>query len=101
MSVEKTSEKPPAVSVGSTALFGDWSSMETAPINGTEVLVLSPDGIDIAAFQKCDDYKRAPKMWCVRGSWGDEQGGFSTVSPTHWMPLPSLPNVEVTQMRSP
>ena len=62
----------------------EWQPIETAPIDGTEVLVFGPkqDGVYLAAYKYGD--------WCVAGPWDD--GWTELLSPpTHWMPLPEPP----------
>lgn len=52
----------------------NWQPIETAPKDGTEVLLLSTNS------------KRDIAMYC-NGVWLD--GYSNDVDPTHWMPLPS------------
>ena len=57
-----------------------WKPIETAPKDGTHILVYAPD-IDrvlIAAFQAN----------LGKGTW---VGWRETLLPTHWMPLPTPP----------
>lgn len=77
------SENPAAPGVGSGDLFGTWLSIDTAPRDGTRFLVY-------------DDFEPA-----LESAWIDEEGELRPCSnrsafwhrPTHWMPLPSLPNI--------
>ena len=52
-----------------------WQPIETAPKDGTPILVFDEGAICIATF--ADDY------------WWDN--GAMTIPPTHWMPLPDPP----------
>ena len=54
-----------------------WQPIETAPTDGTDVLVTSTDGAWVLIG------------YCRGGSWmyGEERD----ISPTHWMPLPEPP----------
>jgi hypothetical protein len=59
-----------------------WSTIETAPRDGTFVLCALPSG-HVAISQFCRD-----------GYW--RRGAFSELSPapTHWMALPKAPGAE-------
>ena len=65
----------------------NWKDIETAPKDGTRVLVFSGDWIAIAYW------KSDAQIWCV---W-DCEDYFPSVhlvgddAPTHWMPLPEPP----------
>jgi hypothetical protein len=52
-----------------------WRPIETAPKDGTKVLVMS-DGIEIVSWNECLE------------TWWD---GEWSHGPTHWMPLPEPP----------
>lgn len=69
-----------------------WRPIRAAPQDGTPVLVFDPD-------------TEAPQVWIA--SWlefeGDPEGGNWTTTelatltgPSHWMPLPRLPNARLT-----
>ena len=67
----------------------DWQPIETAPKDGTSVLLWS---VEI----------REPVIGCwstahatIREWWVDSWGPPGFDDPTHWMPLPEGPNVEV------
>ena len=59
-----------------------WQPLETAPKDGTEILVYTKCGSFYVVSY--DDVFSAP--WRVRN---DE--GISEAAPTHWMPLPDAP----------
>lgn len=63
--------------------MGDWRPMETAPEDGTEVLVA--------------DAQNVVQARCIDGSWWEHNNDSSdawgrAVCPDHWMPLPPPPN---------
>lgn len=61
-----------------------WQPIETAPRDGTEILIFIPDCDQaVASYQYGDDEDMA-------GWWGD--GGFHYADPTHWQPLPAPPS---------
>lgn len=65
----------------------DWKSMETAPKDGTKVLVGWPGIINMGRY---DSYNA---LWFCSGSGKH----FLPEQPTHWMPLPDPPAVENPQ----
>jgi|WetSurSiteA1Bulk_404760.scaffolds.fasta_scaffold55279_2 hypothetical protein len=74
----------------------NWQPIETAPKDGTLILVYEPEtkrneeGIYIVTWSRQDKYY--PKEWCIICSEQDEQGGCATVDyATYWMPLPEPP----------
>lgn len=61
-----------------------WQGIETAPKDGTEVLVmLAPKVIRLGWY-----FKRSSRT----EGWCDENG--KAINPTHWMPLPAAPTGE-------
>lgn len=62
----------------------DWQPIETAPKDGTEILVYEPN-FEHAAIYVC---KYDDPVWI-------EAGGecYATWQPTHWMPLPKAPHI--------
>jgi len=69
--------------------MSEWRPIETAPLDGTEVLVWDEDtqAVQRAAYIP---YWGGDPTWqlgtCLQ--FGDET---SQLSPTHWMPLPKAP----------
>jgi hypothetical protein len=61
---------------GSSAPPQEWQPIETAPKDGTEVLVLGHERIRVAI-------NRGRGWLTVPGAWA--------VTPTHWQPLPTPP----------
>jgi hypothetical protein len=71
--------------LASSALFGDWLPIETAPKDGTEVMGWSKrHGFHIGTVTP---YKK-PEMPKRHGGW---------FQPSHWTPLPSPPNIKDSQ----
>jgi hypothetical protein len=75
---------------------GAWQPIETAPKDGTPVLVArvggnwSDEWPEIASWMK-DGY--GPGYWTngAHDGYGDAE---PPLEPTHWMPLPAMPNVQ-------
>lgn len=63
--------------------FGTWHPIETAPKDGTEILLFCEDGsTSLGAFRK---------YWVARASGVDietEYGTWEVANPTHYTPLP-------------
>jgi len=56
-----------------------WQPIDTAPKNGTELLLLDKCGAMVTG------------AWDEIGAWMFPWG-FMEINATHWMPLPPLPN---------
>lgn len=83
----------------------EWQPIETAPKDGTPLLLVSPDGhlgvgfifaevydgldltSDPAAWTGQKEYERKPSVWL---------GRFGAAEATHWMPLPAPPILSAT-----
>lgn len=66
-------------------MFGEWQPIETAPRDGTELLV---SGFEF------DEPREGRWVCCaeyVNREWV-EKSGLSLYPPTHWMPLPPPPS---------
>ncbi len=67
----------------------DWQPIETAPRDGTEILIFEPASaakIHVVSWQESEDYK----VWCYAEEVLSDicpEGA----EPTHWMPLPQPP----------
>jgi hypothetical protein len=73
--------------------FPAWRPIETAPKDGTKVLIFDGE-VQLAAWLNNNSQRRGWKIraWSSPDSWQDEQGGYSTYdNPTHWQPLPPAP----------
>ena len=84
----------------------DWQPIETAPVDGTWVLITSyntanwSDGVDRSYWQTQSAHY-INGAWVI-GTYADSQYGYMEVEyytpyasgPTHWMPLPAPPILE-------
>jgi hypothetical protein len=61
-----------------------WRPIETAPMDGTEILGWCGDYVDICYMV---DHYSYGEVW--RTAKCEDFGGYET--PTHWMPLPDPP----------
>lgn len=67
-----------------------WRPIETAPKDGTRVILLDGGHPTVGGFEVIERYRHGElesrlEYWLVPG-WGT-----ASVEPTHWMPLPPLP----------
>lgn len=71
----------------------EWQTIETAPKDGTEVLISSKNGIKVARYEPWawSDKTRDAFQWFIALQEGNG-GGTYAVDPTHWMPLPLPPH---------
>ncbi len=100
----------------------DWQPIESAPKDGTAILIFQPGGnamgrrsqihmpvdalgldeisysSDDPRLQHYDDNRFAIGYWRPWGGWGNRNS--STVTPTHWMPLPHPPQRATTSGES-
>lgn len=98
-----------ALSEGKIATEGEWRPIETAPKDGTEILIYR-NGWQEAPRAKWGDHEGEADDgeiiifggWFLASEWqtyGCEDGFLgwnedADVMPTHWMPLPASPNGE-------
>lgn len=69
----------------STENINQWSPIETAPKDGTEILAITKKGnMHVISY---DDIFAA--SWRIVNDQG-----LSEVAPSHWLPLPAAPKVE-------
>ncbi len=61
----------------------DWQPIETAPKDGSNLLVVSANGraMRIARFNGMYGWQVTPGQW--------------SITPTHWMQLPEPPDVQI------
>lgn len=80
--------------------MNNWQPIETAPKDGTPILIYEPfseyidEGIYIVEWRTERYVVRSSsyKCWVVQHTYQDEQGGEVTIdNPTHWIPLPEPP----------
>ena len=72
----------------------NWLPIETAPKDGTCVLLWVRGYCEVGQWDN-DKYAKRPKpFWNADGPWG--RIGMRAIPPTHWMPIPDPPmGVEV------
>jgi hypothetical protein len=74
-----------------------WKPIETAPKDGTSVLVFpgiwNNKNISIAKFDN-DKYARKPKPYWSRDDDMNRVTNSRNNPPTHWMPLPDPPTTD-------
>jgi hypothetical protein len=65
----------------------DWQPIETAPKDGTRILIASKEGVASASWSCCIH-------WDPAGDWSDSDEYATPAGHeiTHWMPLPEPPN---------
>ena len=81
----------------------EWQQIETAPKDGTKVLIVNDEGAMAVAgyveqWDERTEFVRKAKDGDVYRTVRDECGYWDTDSaycPTHWMPLPDAPNAEL------
>lgn len=78
--IDKLASMIPA---GGLAEEARWQPIETAPRNGTWLLVAGPDHTGA---------RRMVCRWLVGLEWESADDGYGAyIQPTHWMPLPDVP----------
>lgn len=100
----------------------EWESIETAPRDGTCVLLYVPDGVEREGYEPVPEPiknvtlgwfgytadRGRPDVWCsdqvdvetysgseLTGSWNEYEWRY--VVPTHWQPLPAPPPLAALQ----
>lgn len=87
-----------------------WQPIETAPMNGTRVLLYEDGKMCVGAWRlwyRC--YKPDPDKCAWFATWGDMElhdagefdPGYLIISPTHWMPLPAQPTIKPEHANTP
>lgn len=73
----------------------NWQPIETAPKDGTEILIFCEDdhwAIDIVKWEQFGNDFYWARARCVDGLHINEKA-------THWMPLPALPDADYAKNR--
>ena len=73
-------------------IMTDWQPIETAPRDGTEVLLYDECGVTVGSFRADDNFPEDAPLW-LDNSYDDFSCGFASIPviATHWMPLPEPP----------
>ncbi|VVE33864.1 DUF551 domain-containing protein [Pandoraea commovens] len=96
---------PPAPKSVVETLESGWHPIETAPRDGTDLLLTNRAVISVGHWLHQDAYIREHRDFDGRWIGQDESDGFDdwidwsggmNPKPTHWMPLPAAPIDEVT-----
>jgi hypothetical protein len=66
----------------------EWQTIESAPKDGTELMLWDLDGFAVLGQYVSFDGK-APSGY--HDGWYDSWRGYDELTPSHWMPLPSPP----------
>lgn len=85
-----------------TPAFGQWQPIETAPKDGTDVLLFAPGRLTCGHWTTeaerrsftgfCGGECRCPEYEYIEPYWLSWDGGFTTEHPpTHWQPMPTAP----------
>ncbi|WP_176928754.1 DUF551 domain-containing protein [Variovorax sp. YR634] len=83
-----TSESHPTPSRETAEIAGQWQPIETAPKDGTSILLYTSEGI-IEGYWSHNDWEQSPCHATYDGC-----GGVAiNCRPTHWMPLPAPPTI--------
>ena len=82
----------------------EWQPIETAPRDGTAVLVhrIIWPGLPSGRSEECNGYNTYVAAWwaeeCEGGAWVCYMDAvydpLCPIDPTHWMPLPAAPSEE-------
>ena len=69
-----------------------WDTIDTAPRDGTRIIVHDGENVFVVAYLNNRVSRRGKKVmeWCIPESWQDEQGGYETVDAKEWMPITSI-----------
>lgn len=70
----------------------DWQPIETAPKDGTSVLLFPGDSVDITIGWFSKEFSSSPGVWKSI----EKESNYDIlvpiiIKPTHWMPLPEPP----------
>jgi hypothetical protein len=67
----------------------NWQPIETAPKDGTSVLLADNDEIQICQWSERNVF--GVREWCYGHCEGEYNSRYTFDCPTHWMPLPEPP----------
>lgn len=70
-------------------MIQNWQPIETAPRDGTEVILWDVFGVTTAYWGWSDDY--AKEIGYIPTWWATYPGAHNPQTPTHWMPIQPPP----------
>jgi hypothetical protein len=83
-----------------------WQPIETAPKDGTSVLLCSTADVDQSWPHRVSWWDSGPERWAIehrpRPDLGDgwTETVYAEFFPTHWQPLPAPPSAEPADPKS-
>lgn len=89
---------PESVRMELAALLNPWRQIETAPKDGTHILVLSAKGAHVSLWEEWLPPDGAGGFWGIQIGDGDNacdptwDHNVVSLKPTHWLPLPAPPS---------
>lgn len=69
----------------------EWQPIETAPKDGTEILLYDGFGLQVCRYG-FDSVHNRVKLWVYGDTLDQYNTRLDMADPTHWMPLPEPPN---------
>ena len=85
MTSQAPTQGPTDAGLTARVLFSEWQPIETAPKDGTHILVCGPHNNGSQYMDVCG----WPKNWTSK--WPVAYMAYAAGEPTHWMPLPTPP----------
>jgi hypothetical protein len=73
--------------------MSEWQAIETAPKDGTRILLFIPGvGVEIGYWLDTETVRYGKVEYSTKKwTWNADLFGFKTAQPAHWMPLPKPP----------
>lgn len=71
--------------------MSDWQPIDTAPRDGTEILLWDGYKLCVASWAFGSLFRIEPKEWITGECRGDYNSYDTVDEPTHWLPLPETP----------
>lgn len=69
----------------------NWHPIETAPKDGTAILVWDGYNQYVAFWGESSLWSKGADQWCYGECSGEYNSHRAVYEPTHWMPLPANP----------
>jgi len=70
----------------------EWQPIETAPLDKSVLLLMSGGARTVGQWQLQSSHKKARPYWETERGWLFGKAWDRDHQPTHWMPLPALPD---------